>query len=328
MKKVLITGGCGFIGSHLSEFMLKQGYKVVVFDKYNRENHHGWLENSEFKKHIEVILGDIRDLDSVEKSVKGCDTIFHLAALCGIPYSYISPLAYLKTNLIGTYNVLESSKKMNCDNVIITSTSEVYGSARYVPIDENHPLIAQSPYAASKIAADNLALSYYKSFSTPIKILRPFNTYGPRQSLRAIIPSIILQMLSKTKDLKVGNLFPKRDFTYVSDTVNAFYQIAKSKAAIGEILNFGTNSEISIVSLMNLVMKKIKRKKKIKIQNQRKRFKASEVDRLLCNNKKYFRKLRIKKRKFVTLEEGIDKTISFLKKNIIEYNKKETFYNI
>lgn len=327
-KKVLVTGACGFIGSHLAEYLVLKGYDVVAFDKYNRDNHHGWLENSKLKKHINIILGDIRDLDSVEKAAVGCKTIFHLAALCGIPYSYFSPLAYLKTNVVGTYNILECAKKISCENTIITSTSEVYGTAQYIPIDEKHPIVGQSPYAASKIAADNLAISYFKSFKTPIKILRPFNTYGPRQSLRAVIPSIILQILSNSKKIKMGNLFPTRDFTYVSDTVNSFYQLSKSNKFLGEIVNFGTNSEISIKDLIKLISKNLGTGKKIQIETIRKRSKESEVNRLKCDNRKFFKILKTKKKKLIRLNEGVKLTIKFIKNNIQKYNNKEQNYNI
>ena len=195
MEKILITGATGFIGSHLTELCVEKGYEVVAFDRYNPNNNLGWLENSKYEKDINFIFGDIRDYDSVLKTLKGCNIIFHLAALIGIPYSYVSPLAYLKTNVEGTYNILEASKNLGVNQTIITSTSETYGSARYVPVDEKHPLSAQSPYSASKISADYLAMSYWNSFKLPIKIIRPFNTYGPRQSSRAVIPSIIIQAL-------------------------------------------------------------------------------------------------------------------------------------
>ncbi|MDC0044593.1 SDR family NAD(P)-dependent oxidoreductase, partial [Pelagibacteraceae bacterium] len=204
-NKVLITGGCGFIGSHLAEMFVQKGYNVIVFDRYNINNDYGWLNNSKYKKDIEIILGDIRDYDSVFNAVQKCSKVIHLAALIGIPYSYISPLAYIKTNIEGTYNILESSKKLNVDQVLITSTSEVYGTAQYEPIDEIHPHVAQSPYSASKIGADKLSLSYHRSFNLPVKIIRPFNVFGPRQSLRAIIPTIINQLLN-TNNLKLGNL--------------------------------------------------------------------------------------------------------------------------
>ena len=196
MKKILITGATGFIGSHLTEYLVEVGYDVVAFDRYNPNNHWGWLENSKYKYDIEVQLGDIRDYDSVYNAVKDCDVVFHLAALIGIPYSYISPMAYIRTNVEGTYNILEASRQLDIQEVLITSTSETYGTAQYVPIDEKHPLVGQSPYSASKISADQLAISYYKSFDLPVKIVRPFNTYGPRQSARAIIPTIISQLLN------------------------------------------------------------------------------------------------------------------------------------
>ena len=220
--KVFVTGGCGFIGSHLCEFLLQKNYDVIAFDRYNSNNDWGWLENSKYKNDINVILGDIRDYDSVYKSMKGCDIIYHLAALIGIPYSYLSPLAYIKTNVEGTYNVLESAKNLNVSQVLVTSTSETYGSAQYVPIDEKHPLIGQSPYSASKIGSDHLAISYHKSFELPVKIIRPFNTYGPRQSARAIIPTIVSQIHSGITTIKLGNLSPTRDLTYVLDTCNGF----------------------------------------------------------------------------------------------------------
>ena len=195
--KILVTGATGFIGSHLAELCVELGYKVKAFDRYNPNNHWGWLEYSGYKKEIDVVLGDIRDYDSVNDVMKGCDTVFHLAALIGIPYSYVSPLAYIRTNIEGTYNVLESARQLGLRNILITSTSETYGTAQYVPIDEKHPLVGQSPYSASKISADQLAISYYRSFNVPVKIVRPFNTYGPRQSARAGIPTIIYQLQYK-----------------------------------------------------------------------------------------------------------------------------------
>jgi NAD dependent epimerase/dehydratase len=210
MNKVLVTGAGGFIGSHLTEMLVEAGREVKAFIRYNSKNHWGWLEESKYKDDIEVISGDIRDFDSVHNAMKGCDTVFHLAALIGIPYSYVSPLAYIRTNIEGTYNILQSARQCLLENVIITSTSETYGTAQYVPIDEKHPLVGQSPYSASKIAADQMAISYYRSFNLPVKIVRPFNTYGPRQSARAVIPTIILQLISDKK-LKLGNLAPTRD---------------------------------------------------------------------------------------------------------------------
>ena len=207
-KEILVTGGCGFIGSHLVEMLVKNGNKVICFDRYNPNNHWGWLENSDVKDDIEVILGDIRDFDSVYDALKDVEVVFHLAALIGIPYSYVSPLAYIRTNIEGTYNVLESAKLQGTDQVITTSTSETYGTAQYVPIDEAHPLVGQSPYSASKISADQIAFSYFRSFDLPVKIARPFNTYGPRQSARAIIPTIITQILEGKGEIKNWQYFP------------------------------------------------------------------------------------------------------------------------
>ena len=245
-KKVLITGATGFIGSHLVELFVEQGFQVVAFDRYNPNNHWGWLENSKYKNEIEVILGDVRDYDSISKAIKGCSAVLHLAALIGIPYSYVSPLAYIRTNVEGSYNVLEAAKNLELDQVLITSTSETYGTAQYVPIDEKHPLVGQSPYAATKIAADQLALSYHRSFGLPVKIVRPFNTFGPRQSARAVIPTIISQGLNGSKNLKLGNLEPTRDLTYVKDTCSAFLEIYESEIFFGKATNVGMNTEISI----------------------------------------------------------------------------------
>jgi NAD dependent epimerase/dehydratase len=325
-KKILITGACGFIGSHLTEFMVAKGYTVVAFDKYNRDNHHGWLENSKLKGNFQVKLGDIRDYDSVENAIRGCETVFHLAALCGIPYSYVSPLAYLKTNIEGTYNVLESSKKFNLDQVIITSTSETYGTAAKVPMDEKHRLNGQSPYAASKIAADQLALSYFNSFKTPIKIARPFNTYGPRQSLRAIIPSIISQLLFNSEKIKIGNLKPTRDFTYVTDTAEAMYKISKKKGGFGETINIGNNTEISVAELIRIISLELKAKPKILRDKKRIRPIKSEVMRLKCDNRK------IKKlfnwHSQVHIKQGLRKTINWMKLNNFNFEKKFNMYNI
>ena len=264
--KVLITGATGFIGSHLVELSVKKGYKVIAFDRYNPNNDWGWLENSSYKKDFEVILGDIRDYDSVSNAMKSCKAVFHLAALIGIPYSYISPLAYIRTNIEGTYNVLEAAKLLNVEEILITSTSETYGSAQYTPIDEQHPLVGQSPYSATKISADQLTLSYFKSFKTPVKIVRPFNTYGPRQSSRAIIPTIVTQMLNNKKKIKLGSLYPTRDFTYVEDICKAYIEIYKSKKLFGEIVNVGTKSEISVKKLFEKI-KKITNKDCVRLCN-------------------------------------------------------------
>ena len=323
-SKILITGIGGFIGSHLAELCIKKGYMVRGFVRYNSKNNWGWIEKSKYKKEIEIISGDIRDFDSVCNAMKGCSTIFHLAALIGIPYSYISPLAYIKTNIEGTYNILQSAKELQLDNVIITSTSETYGTAQYVPIDEKHPNVGQSPYSATKIAADQLALSFYKSFDTPIKIARPFNVYGPRQSARAIIPTVITQILNKKNVIELGNLHPKRDLTYVRDTVKGFLKIAKSDKLFGEVTNIGTNEEISIRELVKIISKQMNVSINITAQNVRKRKENSEVDRLRCDNSKLIENTKWKPK--YDLKEGIYETIEWIKKNL-KYYKTEK-YNI
>ena len=248
MSKVLITGADGFIGSHLVESLVKDGREVKAFCFYNSNNSWGWLDTVEddIKKNIEVFLGDIRDPYTVKEAMKGCETVFHLAALIGIPYSYVAPSSYVNTNIHGTLNIVQSARELDVQKVIHTSTSETYGSAQYVPINEKHPLVGQSPYAASKIGADQIALSYQKSFGTPISIIRPFNTYGPRQSTRAVIPTIISQILSGQKILKLGSLSPTRDFNFIIDTCNAFKAISSSQKTIGKAINSSSNYEISI----------------------------------------------------------------------------------
>ena len=323
-KKILITGAAGFIGSFLTELCVKKGYKVVAFDRYNPNNHIGWLENSKYINDIEVLLGDIRDFDSVLNAIDGCDSVFHLAALIGIPYSYISPLAYLKTNIEGTYNVLEASKLKNINQILITSTSETYGNAKYIPIDEDHPLIAQSPYSSSKIAADQLALSYYFSFNMPIKIVRPFNTYGPRQSLRAIIPTIITQLLAKNEKIKLGNLNPTRDLTYVEDTVDAFLKIYEKDELFGEIINIGSNKEISVREIFNQISSILGVKALVEEEDLRIRPKKSEVNRLVCNNEKIYKSTGWQPR--TSLQEGLNKTINWFKSTNNSYNS--TKYNV
>jgi NAD dependent epimerase/dehydratase len=285
-KSILITGGTGFIGSHLTELCVELGYNVSAFDRYNPNNHWGWLENSKYKNDMRVILGDIRDYDSVYKAMNGCSVVFHLAALIGIPYSYNSPLAYIRTNVEGTYNILEAAKNLALEQVLVTSTSEIYGTAQYVPIDEKHPLVGQSPYSASKIAADQLAISYYKSFNCPVKIVRPFNTYGPRQSARAVIPTIISQLLNEENNIELGNLSPTRDLSYVTDTCNAFIDIYNTESLFGETTNIGMNTEIAIGDLGKLISKLMNIDITFKISDKRIRPENSEVDRLVCNNSK------------------------------------------
>ena len=285
-KKILITGACGFIGSHLAEMCIESGLDVVAFDRYNSNDHKGWLEESEKRDEIEVVLGDIRDLDSVTRAMVGCDVVFHLAALIGIPYSYVSPLAYIRTNIEGTYNVLEAARNKAVEQIIVTSTSEVYGSAQYSPIDEMHPLVGQSPYAATKIAADQLALSYFRSFDSPVKIVRPFNTYGPRQSARAIIPTVIAQCQAGEAELQLGNLSPTRDLTYVKDTCAAFLEIYRSKACFGQVVNVGMKSEIAIGELAIKIAKMMQVNIEITEDVGRVRPQKSEVDRLICENER------------------------------------------
>ncbi len=323
MKKnrILITGAAGFVGSHLTEKLLSLGYRINAFDRYNSKNDFHWLNDlrRENNKNCKFILGDIRDQDSVLNAMKDCDAVIHLAALIGIPYSYVSPLAYIKTNLEGTYNILEASKLLKLNNIIITSTSEVYGSAQYLPIDEMHPINSQSPYAASKVAADQLAMSYYRSFKLPIKIIRPFNIYGPRQSERAIIPTIINQALGTNDKIFLGNTNPTRDFNYISDVVDAFLKVMKNKRSIGHIINVGSNKKISIGHLTKEIFRLSKKNKKIKRNNLRKRPKSSEVDNLQCNNKKIKKLLSWHPK--VELIEGLTKTIRWFKKNRSGNNK-------
>ena len=312
MKKILITGATGFIGSHLTELCVEKGFEVIAFDRYNPNYSLGWLEKSKYKKDIKFVFGDIRDYDSVLKTMRGCKIVFHLAALIGIPYSYSSPLAYIKTNVEGTYNILESSKYLDIEQTIITSTSEVYGSANYVPIDERHPLSAQSPYSASKISADQLTLSYWNSFQLPVKIIRPFNVYGPRQSSRAVIPSIVIQALNSKDEIKLGNIKPSRDFTYVTDTCNAFLDVLKIKKLFGNIINVGSNNEYSIENIAKKILEKLNSDAKIKKEKQRRRSAKSEVVRLVCDNSKILKHTQWKPK--IKIEKGLDMTINWFRK--------------
>jgi len=324
MKKILITGATGFIGSHLTEYLVEQGYDVIAFDRYNSNNDWGWLETSKQKNNIKVILGDIRDYDSVYKAMDGCSSVFHLAALIGIPYSYTSPLAYIRTNVEGTYNVLEASKNLKLDQILITSTSETYGSAQFVPINEKHPLVGQSPYSATKIAADQISISYFKSFGLPVKIVRPFNTYGPRQSARAIIPTIISQIIDGEKKIKIGNLSPTRDLTFVKDTAHGFLSIFKSDNLIGEVTNIGMNEDISIGDLINKIIDLMNVKIEVISDGERIRPEKSEVNQLLCDNTKL--------KKFTdweplySLEKGLIETIKWMEKNNHYYKSNQ--YNV
>ena len=287
-KKVLVTGAEGFIGSHLVERLMTLGMDVRSFVLYNSFNSWGWLENlpDPIKTELEVVTGDIRDPHSVQQAMQGCDVVLHLAALIAIPYSYHSPDSYVDTNIKGTLNVLQAARHTGISKIIHTSTSEVYGSAQYVPICEKHPLCGQSPYSASKIAADQLAISFYHSFDLPVSIIRPFNTYGPRQSARAVIPATIIQMMNKQEDIKLGNLYPTRDFNYVDDTVNGFVAAMQAEQGIGEVINVGSNFEVSIGDTVQLIAQLMGRSVNITTDQQRLRSKKSEVDRLYAANTK------------------------------------------
>ncbi len=311
--KVLVTGAAGFLGSHLTEKLIEIGHEVRVLMHYDSNNNWGWLENSNYKKNIEFVYGDIRDFDSVFSAMENIDEVFHLAALIGIPYSYLSPLAYIKTNIEGTYNILQSAKLLNTKNIIITSTSETYGSAQYVPIDENHPKVGQSPYSATKIGADNLAESFHRSFGLPIKIVRPFNIYGPRQSARAIIPSICIQILNNIKEIKLGNINTTRDLTFVNDTANGFIKISENEKLNGESVNIGMNEEISIKDLVEKISLITNKKVKIITDQKRVRPNKSEVSRLICDNSK-IKKFTNWKPKY-NLEKGLKETIDWIEKN-------------
>lgn len=324
MKNVLITGSGGFIGSHLTEKLVREGCNVKALVNYNSRNHWGWLEKSPFLKDIEIITGNVRDYDLINNTIKKCDTVYHLAALIGIPYSYISPSAYIKTNIEGTYNILETAKRNNLSNVIITSTSETYGSAQYVPICENHPLVGQSPYSASKIAADQLAISYSKSFDLPVKIVRPFNTYGPRQSERAIIPTVISQILNNKKEIILGNTSPTRDFTFVKDTVNGFIEISKKNVLNGQVTNIGMKEEISILNLVKLISNLMGTETKITSENLRIRPENSEVQRLFCDNTKILNNTSWSPN--YNIKTGLIETIKWAREN--ENLFKPSLYNV
>ena len=286
--KVLVTGSDGFIGSHLTEELVKKGYQVRAFVYYNSFNNWGWLDtlSKDIMKDVEVFQGDIRDPNGVEEAVKGVDAVFHLAALIAIPFSYHSPDTYVDTNIKGTLNILQAAKRHDIRRVFVTSTSEVYGTAQYVPIDEKHPFQGQSPYSATKIGADRLAESFYRSFGLPVTIVRPFNTYGPRQSARAVIPTIITQLLAGKMEIKLGSLTPTRDFNYVKDTVNGFISIYESDKTVGEEINIATQKEISIGQLAEELIRQINPEAKIVCDEERLRPVNSEVNRLLwCNEK-------------------------------------------
>ena len=330
-KKILVTGGAGFIGSHLVEKLVLDGYSVKTIVPYNINNSWGWIDSfsSEIKKNVEVVSGDICDQNFILDETKKIDIIFHLAALISIPYSYKSPKSYVSTNVSGTLNMLEAARENNVELFVQTSTSEVYGSSQFIPITEKHPLVAQSPYAATKIASDQLALSYYNSFELPVLILRPFNTFGPRQSLRAAIPTIITQLVSNKNKIKLGSLTPRRDFTYVSDTVDGFISAIGNKRCLGETINLGTGKDFSIGETAKNIENILKTKAEIVTDNKRIRPKKSEVNRLISSNLKA-KKLLNWSPKFKGskgFKEGLKKTIEWFSKEENLKLYKANLYN-
>lgn len=325
-KKILITGADGFIGSHLTEMLVAQGAKVKALSNYNSFNYWGWLEDISCIKDVEVLTGDVRDPHYCKRITWGVDVIFHLAALIAIPYSYTAPDSYVDTNIKGTLNICQAALDNGCQRVIHTSTSEVYGTARYVPIDEKHPLQPQSPYSATKIGADAIATSFYNAFGLPLTVARPFNTYGPRQSARAVIPTIITQIAAGKKKIKLGDVTPTRDFTYVEDTCRGFVALAGCDKAVGEVVNIGSNIEISIADTLNLIKELMKSDVVFVTEKERVRPEKSEVFRLWCDNTK-IKGLTGFEPKY-TLREGLLRTIKWFgeKKNLGRY--KMDIYNV
>ncbi len=326
MAKILVTGAEGFIGSHLTELLVNEGYDVRAMVQYNSFNNWGWIDtfDENIKNKLDIFLGDVRDPNGVRTAMEGVDAVFHLAALIAIPYSYHSPDMYVDTNIKGTLNILQAARDLNTQRVLVTSTSEVYGTAQYVPIDEKHPYQGQSPYSATKIGADRLAESFYRSFNLPVTIVRPFNTYGPRQSARAVIPTIITQLLAGKEEIKLGSLTPTRDFNYVKDTARGFLEIYKSDKTIGEEINIATQREISIGELADELIRQINPNAKIVCDEERVRPEKSEVNRLLgCNEK--IKRLTDWEPKY-SFEEGLAETIEFLRNNLDKY--KVDIYNV
>lgn len=327
-KKVLVTGADGFIGSHLVEALIAKGCDVRAFVYYNSFNTWGWLDSFEQSKlkQLDVFAGDIRDPNGVNTAMRDVDVVFHLAALIAIPFSYHSPDSYVDTNIKGTLNILQAARQLNTERVLVTSTSEVYGTAQYVPIDEKHPYQGQSPYSATKIGADRMAESFYRSFDSPVTIARPFNTYGPRQSARAVIPTIITQLLSGESEIKLGSLEPTRDFNYVIDTVEGFIALAESDQTIGEEINIATGAERTIGDLANFLIQQLNPDARINLDQARLRPEKSEVDRLLGDNKKISALTNWTPKH--DLEAGLIETIEWFKKpeNLSQY--KSWLYNI
>jgi len=325
---ILVTGVDGFIGSHLTETLVSAGCNVRAFTFYNSFNSWGWLDHAskEIKDSLEIFAGDIRDPHGVKEAMKGCDIVLHLAALIAIPYSYHSPDTYVDTNIKGTLNILQAAKELGVQKIIHTSTSEVYGTAQFLPITEEHPLQGQSPYSATKIAADQLAYSFYASFDLPVATIRPFNTYGPRQSARAVIPTIITQIKSGQRKIKLGFLHPTRDFNYVNDTVSGFIAVAESDRSVGEVINCGRGKEISIGDLAGLIAEVMDVDIEIETDDVRLRPNNSEVERLLCDNTKLYRLTKFKPE--TSLRDGLKKTIAWFSDPINLKQYKAGIYNV
>ena len=325
-KRALVTGADGFIGSRLIEMLVKKGYQVKALSQYNSFNNWGWLEDVDCKDKIEILTGDIRDPHYCKLITRDVDVVFHLAALIAIPYSYIAPDSYVDTNIKGALNICQAAKENGNIRVIHTSTSEVYGTAQYVPIDENHPLQPQSPYSATKIAADAMAMSFYNAFDLPVTIARPFNTYGPRQSARAVVPTIITQIASGVKEIKLGDVTPTRDFNYVDDTCRGFIALAECDESIGETVNIGSNSEITIGDTLNLIKELMGSDVEFVIDKDRIRPSKSEVFRLWCDNSKIEKLTRFKSQ--INIKDGLHRTIDWIVQpnNLKKY--KSEIYNV
>lgn len=324
--KVLVTGADGFIGSHLTEALLREGHNIRALAQYNSFNYWGWLEDIKSNEKLEIVTGDVRDPNFCRELCTGIDIVFHLAALIAIPYSYVAPDSYVDTNVRGTLNICQAARDSSVKRILVTSTSEVYGTARYVPIDEKHPLQPQSPYSASKIGADAIAMSFYNAFHLPLTVVRPFNTYGPRQSARAVIPTIITQIASGMHEIKLGDTSPTRDFNYVEDTCRGFLELAKCEQAIGETVNIGSNYEISVQDTLDLIKDIMASDVRFISDDQRIRPENSEVFRLWCDNSK-IRELTGFAPKF-SIREGLEKTVEWFSKpeNLAKY--KPGLYNV
>ena len=325
-KRAVVTGADGFIGSHITEMLVAKGYQVKALSQYNSFNNWGWLEDVNCKDKIEVVTGDIRDPHYCKHITQDVDIIFHLAALIAIPYSYVAPDSYVDTNINGTLNICQAAKENGNIRVIHTSTSEVYGTAQYVPIDEQHPLQPQSPYSATKIAADSMAMSFYNAFSLPVTIARPFNTYGPRQSARAVIPTIITQIANGAKEIKLGDITPTRDFNYVEDTCRGLIALAQCDESIGQTVNIGSNFEISISDTLNMIKEVMNSDVKFIVDEQRIRPEKSEVFRLWCDNSKIEKLTGFKPE--VDIRQGIQRTIDWITQPQHLESYKSEIYNV